>query len=245
MCAIQIKGFIPSSMLDWEGMLVSTVFLPRCNFRCPFCQNPDLVLSPSTLETVPLGVVLDFLADRKGWIEGVCITGGEPCLQEDLPDLCASLRGAGVRVKLDTNGSLPEALSGLMDEGLIDYVAMDVKAPLEPGPYRVATGVDDPGLLDRVLESIELIRLSGLEREFRTTVVPMMHGPDEVSRIAKSLEGEGRYVLQHFSPRDTLDPRFAALRPFTEEDMDGMLAAARRHVPGTIVRGAPAALDDA
>jgi pyruvate formate lyase activating enzyme len=243
--ALEIKGFIPSTMLDWEGMLASTLFLPRCNFRCPFCQNPDLVLNPSTLETVPLGVVLDYLADREGWVDGVCITGGEPCLHDDLPGLCASLKGAGVKVKLDTNGSMPGMLSGLMGEGLVDCVAMDIKAPLEPGPYRVATGVDDPRLLPAVLESLDILRSSDVDREFRTTVVPLMHGPSEVSLIAKSLAGEERYVLQHFSPRDTLDPRFAALKPFTEEHMENMLENARRYVPGTIVRGAPAGLDQA
>ena len=240
---LELKGFIPNTMLDWEGMLASTIFLPRCNFRCPFCHNPDLVLHPERLETVPLSAVKDYLAEREGWVDGVCITGGEPCLHDDLPELCASLKAEGVGVKLDTNGSIPEMLERLLADGLIDYVSVDVKAPLEPGPYRLATGVDREDLLELVERSIRTVRASGLEHEFRTTVVPMMHGPAEVGRIAEYLQGEKRYVLQHFSPRDTIDPRFSSLRPFTEEDMQNMLVQALRFVPGTVVRGAPAGLD--
>ena len=240
---LELKGFIPNTMLDWEGMLASTVFLPRCNFRCPFCQNPDLVLHPERLETVPLSAVKDYLAEREGWVDGVCITGGEPCLHDDLPELCVSLKAEGVGVKLDTNGSIPEMLERLLADGLIDYVSMDVKAPLEPGPYRLATGVDREDLLELVERSIRTVRASGLEHEFRTTVVPMMHGPAEVGRIAEYLRGEKRYVLQHFSPRDTIDPRFSSLRPFAEEDMQNMLEQALLFVPGTVVRGAPAGLD--
>ncbi len=237
---LEIKGFIPNTMLDWEGMLASTLFLPRCNFRCPFCQNADLVLRPERLDTVPFSVVADYLHEREGWIEGVCITGGEPCLHEDLAILCEQIKRQGARVKLDTNGSLPDRLGDLLAAGLLDYVAMDVKAPIEAGPYRVASGVDGPGVIDRVTESIEILSGSAVEHEYRTTVVPMMHGPAEVAKIAEYLKGEERFVLQHFRPGDTLDPRFAELKPFTDEDMRAMLAQARKYIPGTVVRGAPA-----
>lgn len=241
---LEIKGFIPNTMLDWEGMLASTIFLPRCNFRCPFCQNGELVLHPERLETVPFSVISDYLRDRSGWVDGVCITGGEPCLHDGLPGLCADLRAQGVKVKLDTNGSIPGVLESLLDDGLIDYVSMDIKAPLETGPYRIATGIDKADLVDLVRLSIDMLRSSGLEHEFRTTVVPLMHGPSEVARIAEQLEGEGRFVLQHFSPRDTLDPRFSALRPFTDEDMKAMLKQAQQYVPGATVRGAPASMSN-
>jgi pyruvate formate lyase activating enzyme len=241
---LEIKGFIPNTMLDWEGMLASTIFLPRCNFRCPFCQNAELVLHPERLETVPFSVISDYLRDRSGWVDGVCITGGEPCLHEGLPGLCADLRAQGIKVKLDTNGSIPGVLESLLDDGLIDYVSMDIKAPLETGPYRIATGIDKADLVDLVRLSIDMLRSSGLEHEFRTTVVPLMHGPSEVARIAEQLEGEGRFVLQHFSPRDTLDPRFSALRPFTDEDMKAMLKQAQQYVPGATVRGAPASMSN-
>jgi pyruvate formate lyase activating enzyme len=237
---VEIKGFIPNTMLDWEGMLASTLFLPRCNFRCPFCQNAELVLHPERLESVPFSEITAYLQERAGWVEGVCITGGEPCLHDGLGLLCEELRAQGVRVKLDTNGSMPDVVESLLDEGLIDFVSMDVKAPLEPGPYRIATGIDKPDLVEAVARTIDLLRASGLGHDFRTTVVPMMHGPAEVGKIAEYLRGESRFVLQHFSPRDTLDPRFSSLRPFTDEDMQLMLKQAQRFIPGTVVRGAPA-----
>lgn len=230
-------------MLDWEGMLASTVFLPRCNFRCPFCQNPDLVLHPERLETVTMDELREFLAEREGWIEGVCITGGEPCLHADLPEFCAQLKGLGLGVKLDTNGSIPGMLESLLGEGLVDYLAMDVKAPLEKGPYRIAAGNDGPDLLDLIWKSIEIIRSSGVAHEFRTTVVPLMHGPAEVAKIAEALSGDERLVLQNFSPKITLDPRFSELRPFTDEDMGKMLGEARVFVRDTVIRGAPVGLD--
>jgi pyruvate formate lyase activating enzyme len=241
---LEIKGFIPNTMLDWEGMLASTLFLPRCNFKCPFCQNPDLVLRPDRLESVPFSVVRDFIIEREGWIEGVCITGGEPCLHEDLPELCGRLKDLGVGVKVDTNGGFPGMLERLLNEGLADYIAMDVKAPLEPEPYRIATGVENPDMLESVRQSVEILRGSGVEREFRTTVVPLMHSPADVARIAEALEGEGRYALQHFSPKSTLDPRYAELKPFTDEDMQTMLEQAQRFIPGTVVRGAPQAMEE-
>lgn len=230
-------------MLDWEGMLASTLFLPGCNFRCPYCQNPDLVLHPERLPTQPFSRIREFIVEREGWIEGVCITGGEPCLHNDLPGLCRSIKELGVGVKLDTNGSFPEVLEGLLGEGLVDYVAIDIKAPLEPRAYRLATGVDRADLVDRVGRSIELARGSGVEHEFRTTVVPILHGPPEVAAIAELLEGEERFALQYFSPKSTIDPRYSSLKPFTEEDMEAMLASARRFVPGAQVRGAPAGME--
>jgi pyruvate formate lyase activating enzyme len=239
---LDIKGFIPNTMLDWEGMLASTIFLPRCNFRCPFCQNAELVLHPERLQSVPLSAITAYLADRAGWVEGVCITGGEPCLQEDLPELCTALKAEGTKVKLDTNGSIPEMLERLLMSGLIDYISMDVKAPLEPGPYRLATGNDDPDLLSRVMRSIEMVRTSELQHEFRTTVVPLMHGPEEVERIARHLKGEDRFVLQQFNPGDTLDPQFSSRRRISEEDMESILERARAHIPDVVLRGAPAGI---
>ena len=161
-------------------------------------------------------MVREYIIEREGWIEGVCITGGEPCMHDDLPELCGRLKDLGVGVKVDTNGGFPGMLELLLPKGLVDYVAMDIKAPLEPGRYRIATGVDRIDILDHVRRSIELIRSSDVKREFRTTVVPLMHSPSDVASIAEMLEGEERYALQHFSPKVTIDPRYAELRPFSD-----------------------------
>jgi pyruvate formate lyase activating enzyme len=121
---------------------------------------------------------------------------------------------------------------------------MDIKAPLEQGRYRIATGVDRPDTLDHVRRSIELIRSSDVQREFRTTVVPLIHSPSDVASIAEMLEGEERYMLQHFSPNATIDPRYAELKPFTQDDMQAMLEQAQRFIPNAAVRGAPQAMED-
>lgn len=243
MVNLEIKGFIPNTMLDWEGTLASTLFLPRCNFRCPFCQNPDLVLHPERLETVPFSLIEEYFIEREGWIDGACITGGEPCLHEDLPELCRKIKSLGIGVKVDTNGSMPEMLEALIMEGLVDFISMDIKASLEPGPYRVASGNNEPDLLRRIWESIKIIKGSSIEREFRTTVVPMMHGPSDIAVIAESIGEKEKYILQNFSPKETLDPRYSSLRPFTEDDMESMLEEARKFIPGTFARGAAAGMD--
>jgi pyruvate formate lyase activating enzyme len=165
-------------------------------------------------------------------------------MHDDLPELCGKLSDLGVGVKVDTNGCFPVMLELLLSEELVDYVAMDIKAPLEPARYRMATGVDRPDTIDNVLRSIELLRSADVEREFRTTVVPLMHSPSDVASIAEMLEGEKRYTLQHFSPKATIDPRYAQLKPFTEDDMQSMLEQAQRFVPGTVVRGAPQAMEE-
>lgn len=230
-------------MLDWEGMLASTIFLPLCNFRCPYCQNPELVLHPENLNSVPYSVLHEFFADRAGWIEGACITGGEPCVHKDLPEFCSKLKEEGIGVKLDTNGSFPEMLESLIDNELIDYVAMDIKAPLEEKAYKLASGNSSERLVESVDKSIDIIMNSGIEHEFRTTVVPMIHGPSEVEKIAEHIKDAQKYFLQYFSPKCTLNSRFSSLKPFTEEDMNSMLKAALAHFPGTSIRGAPAGMD--
>lgn len=241
--ALEIKGFIPNTMLDWEGMLASTVFLPRCNFRCPYCQNPELVLHPEELVSVPYSTLEEYFRKRKGWIEGVCITGGEPCLHKDLPELCLKIKEEDIGVKLDTNGSYPDMLKSLIKDGVIDYVAMDVKASLDQKAYCYSSGNSQENLVDLIKESINTIINSGIDHEFRTTVVPMIHTPTEIANIAQQIDGAKRYYLQYFSPKATLDPRFETLKPFTEEDMNGMLDAATTYFPGTSVRGAAAGMD--
>ena len=138
---MQIKGFLETSFVDWTGKICSVVFAPGCNFRCPFCHNHELVLQPHRFETVPEEYVLDRLSTFRGWIDGVCITGGEPTLQPDLKDFIRRLKKTGFEVKLDSNGTRPEVLTELAEEGLLDYVAMDVKGPLNHIDYSRASGV--------------------------------------------------------------------------------------------------------
>ncbi|MDD5748944.1 MAG: anaerobic ribonucleoside-triphosphate reductase activating protein [Actinomycetota bacterium] len=241
--AFDVKGYIPNTMLDWEGMLAATIFLPGCNFRCPYCQNPDLVLRWHELKSVPFELIQKHLSSHDGWIEGVCITGGEPCIHKDLPELCARIKDIKLGVKLDTNGSSPGMLERLIRDSLIDYVAMDVKAPLDPESYQKAIGIEDDDIVERILQSIELLKGSPIEHEFRTTVVPKIHGTAEVESIAASLAGEEKYYIQNFSSTKTLDDGFSNLKPFTEEDMDMMLERARTHIPGAKKRGTSSGME--
>lgn len=242
--SVGIKGFIPTSMLDWEGMIVSTIFLPRCDFRCPYCQNPDLVLRPDELPDTDMDELDTFLSERKGWIDGICVTGGEPCMHAGLGELLGWFKERDLGVKLDTNGSFPDRLSDLIDKDLIDYVAMDIKARLEVEPYSRSAGVDMEDMLQRVRDSIALLRGSGVAHEFRTTVVPTIMEGDDVVAIARYIEGERVYALQNFAPGDTLDPDFSDLKPFTAEELESMRSAAEPYVESCVVRGAVAGVGE-
>ncbi len=208
----EIKGFLETSFVDWPGRLAAVLFLPHCNFRCPYCHNHRLVCAPETLATLSLERVLARLDGFRDWIDGVCVTGGEPTLQPGLAALLGRLREAGWPVKLDTNGSQPEVLAALLRKRLLAAVALDVKAPLEAIPYRRNAGVGaDPGA---VRASLELLAASDLPLEVRTTVHPRLLSRDEVVRLAASvgaaLAGAGRrdgvsFRLQRCRVEDALE----------------------------------------
>ena len=225
---LRLKGFMDLSLVDWDGHVVCVLFTPGCNFRCPFCYNVDLVLRPHELPDVPLQKVVDYL-ENDGWgIDGVVVTGGEPTLWPDLPELCATFKEMGLGVKLDTNGTSPGMLERLVGSRLVDYVAMDVKAPLTPERYSAACGVDARPFLPEVRRSIEfLLGSKSVDYEFRTTIVPTLHGPGDVRAICKAIRGCKRYVLQAFKPLGpTIDPAFSSLRPPTEEELKPFLEEA-------------------
>jgi pyruvate formate lyase activating enzyme len=230
---MDVKGFIDSSFVDWDGKVSSVVFLPYCNFRCPFCHNVNLVLNPEKIETIPLEWILDQLERQKDWIDGVCITGGEPTLHSGLPELCSKIKKLGFQVKLDTNGTNPEMLKALIDQRLVDYVAMDVKAPLTPEKYSKATGVNTEQLLTKVQESIKLLIDSKLDYEFRTTVVPTIHTQEDIQQICQSITGCEKYVLQKFDVtigNEVIDKDLLS-KSISEEEMDKLLAVAQKYVP--------------
>jgi pyruvate formate lyase activating enzyme len=215
-----IKGFIEVSFSDWPGKMAAVLFLPSCNFRCPYCQNHELVLLPGKYPDYPFPEILEKLRRQKGWIDGVCISGGEPTLHPWLPGLIRDLKAAGgeaLRMKLDTNGSHPETLKALIDEGLLDYVALDIKGPLEENRYAAAAGISlrQKGL-SRIQESIEILLAGKVEYEFRTTVVPTLIAEEEVYTLARQLKGARRYTLQNFSSRDPLQESFKNTPPFDE-----------------------------
>jgi len=209
------------------------LFAGGCNFRCPYCQNSGLVLHPESLPEINPADVFQLLRRRRGLVDGVVITGGEPTLHGSLEDFLRKLKELGLATKLDTNGYRPQVLRELLEQGLLDYVAMDIKAP--PAKYSLAAGV--PIDLRRIEESIGLILSSGIEHEFRTTVVPGIVAPEDIEEMAKIIAGARKCVLQQFRPQGTLDPRFEEVAPYPAQTLQEIARTAGRWIEQTAVRG--------
>jgi pyruvate formate lyase activating enzyme len=191
------------------------------------------------VETVPFERVEDYLKKQKDWIDGVCITGGEPMLHDDLPDICSKLKEMGFLVKVDTNGTNPMMVKELMDRGLIDYIAVDIKAPLTVEKYSKATGINAEKLLGKVKETVKILLRSEMDYEFRTTVVPTLHEGEDIMEICDGIKGCRKYVLQKFDVslgKTTIDPEFSKLKPFTDEEMKTFLTIAQESLSSVKLR---------
>lgn len=227
---LRLAAWQPASMLDWPGRLAATVFVRGCPFRCAFCHNPDLLAPGQDDDLAPL---LEHLERKAGWIDGVAITGGEPTSDPALLPFLRMLRDLGLPIKLDTNGGRPDVLAQILDERLVDMVAMDVKTV--PERYDALTGLSGSG--EAVLASVSLVIASQVQHEFRTTAWPGALTLDDLPRIASALRGGQRYVIQQFRPERTLDPSAGAVLPFRSDALHEAARACSYHLP-TIVRGA-------
>lgn len=229
---MEIHGFQKTTLLDFPGHVAATVFVGGCNFRCPFCHNGLLVLDPESQPIIAEEEVLAYLEKRRGVLEGVCITGGEPTLQKDLASFLRKLKDLGYLVKLDTNGYRPEVLKELLSQGLLDYVAMDVKSSLTN--YDAAIGV--PSLeQERVLESIWLLKNCAIPYEFRTTVVKGIHRMEDIEEIGRLLQGCKAYYLQGFRESDTVIGK--GYEAFSVQEMEKMAEIARKYIHRVELRG--------
>ncbi len=227
---MNVQGYQKLTLLDFPGRVACTVFTGGCNLRCPFCHNASLVLTPregANLEEE----VLSYLEGRKGILEGVCITGGEPLLQPDLSLFVKKVKNMGFSVKLDTNGSAPDALVALLATGDIDYIAMDIKSA--PDSYETAIGKDFP--IECFLRSAQIIRSSGIPYEFRTTLVKGIHKVCHMEGIGKWLAGEENYFLQGFVDSGNL--LGSGFEPFTPKEMKEFLETIRIYIPKAKLRG--------
>lgn len=223
---------IETSLIDWEGKIVSTLFVPSCNFRCPYCYNCDLILHPENFPDISHREVNNYLLERKDFIDGICMSGGEPTLYPDLSAYFKGIKGKDFLIKLDTNGTNPKLLKNLIDFGLVDYIAMDIKSSLDFDNYSRAAGIKDKMMLEKVKESIELIMNSKIDYEFRTTVVPLLHSEETIVKIARYISGAKKYVLQNFSPLEkTLEPSFQKIKPYSDEKIQELSEKARKYVP--------------
>jgi len=230
---VEIKGIEKFSSRDFPGHISSTIFLGGCTFRCPYCHNSELVLRPETIPSMDADFFLSYLDGRKGWLEAVCFTGGEPLLHEDLEDIIRVVRERDLLVKLDTNGSFPARLEALLAAGLLDWVAMDVKAPLERYREVTRSNID----LERIVRSADLLRTSGVKHTFRTTVVPGLVGKEDVVRIGEWLNGAAHYLIQQFVPQTTIDPAYLEVVPFSRAELEDIAAAAKPYFGEVRVEG--------
>jgi len=230
---VEIKGLEKFAPLDFPGFISSTIFLGGCNFRCPYCHNADLVLQPESLATMPLDYFVSYLDSRQGWLEAVCISGGEPLLQEDLEVLCRVIKDRNLLVKVDTNGSFPERLGELIGKKLVDCVAMDVKAPLRRYTQVTRSAVAE----ENIARSIEIIRTAGLPYMFRTTVVPGLVGEEDLIEIAALLKGAQTFQIQQFSTRNPIDRNYLQVKPYEIEEIDKMAKMVRPYFGEVRIEG--------
>ena len=224
---IQIGGLQKTTLIDYPGKIACTAFTIDCPFRCPFCHNLELVL-PELIEKQPRisqKEFFNFLKEKKRLLEGVCITGGEPCANSDLPEFCQKIKEVGFLVKLDTNGYDPEMVKKLIGEKLIDYVALDVKAPKEK--YGKLIGIENEVFVAKIVKNIEkmveILKEGKIDYEFRTTVIPTLLEKEDILKIGKWLSSLSpgqklpKYYLQNFRPEKTIDPKFEKIKPYPQE----------------------------
>jgi pyruvate formate lyase activating enzyme len=230
---MNIKGFQGTSLLDYPGRLASLIFFGGCNLTCPFCHNPALVLEPDAYPDYPPEALLDELRERRKFIDGVVVSGGEPTLERYLAVLLREVKALGLSVKLDTNGLAPAVLEKLLAEGLVDYLALDLKtAParyreLHPGPVNIAD----------LCRSAALVAKSGVDYEFRTTCVPGFVEEGDIREIGALIRGGKRWVLQQFVPRHALDESLHEIEPHSPELIRAFAELANGYVSEVGVRG--------
>ena len=229
---IKISGIQKLTLLDFPEHTACTLFVPNCNFRCPFCHNSELLLD--NVEFYDEAEIFAFLKKRAGVLEGVCITGGEPTIYTDLDRFIADVKRLGYLVKLDTNGFLPDRLNALIADGLLDYIAMDIKN--SPEPYAETVGLPyDRFDVTPIERSIDIIMKSGVPYEFRTTVVTELFDETSIAGAAKMIAGADKYFLQSFVMRDTVPSK--RLTPPQRVVMSRYLDIVRRYVPTASIRG--------
>ncbi len=226
---MKIGGIQKFSTVDYPGYAVASIFTIGCNMRCGYCHNPELVLPEQYVGEIPEDEILEFLSSRIGLLDGVAISGGEPTMQPDLPEFIRKLKAMGFRVKLDTNGTNPDMVAMLIDEHLVDCIAMDIKGPLEKYVQIAARPVD----LVAIQRSVALIKT--VDHEFRTTIVRSQLEPEDFESIGRLVEGARRFALQHFTPGATVSPTFRHESSFAHDEMELARRTISRYVAECVV----------
>ena len=229
---MQIHGFQKTTLLDFPGYVASTVFCGGCNFRCLYCHNRDLVLHSGEMPLISEEEVFAHLKRRKGILDGVCITGGEPTLQPDLEDFIRKVKELGLKVKLDTNGYCPDVLMNLCKKNLVDYVAMDIKGT--PEQYEKITGVK-PWDFNKIQASVYFLMSGEVPYEFRTTVVKELHTPEDLQKISQWISGARPYYLQNY--RDSEQVMQRGFHGYEPEQLKQICEIVQKKIPVAQVRG--------
>lgn len=229
---MKIGGLQKVSLIDYPGKISAILFTRGCNFRCGYCHNPELVEPRLYQACLPQKDVMDFLKTRKGKLDAVTITGGEPTIQEDLISVVREIRKMGFALKLDSNGSRPDVLESLLRKRLIDYIALDIKAPYDKYSDVAGAKVD----IDLVRESLRLVIHAGIQHEFRTTVVASLLSPDDIDAMAQAIVGAKRYVLQKFQPARTLVEKFSLDQTYSDEVFLRLGKKLEKKIPCVVVR---------
>jgi pyruvate formate lyase activating enzyme len=229
---MKIGGLQKVSLIDYPGLICASVFLQGCNFKCPYCHNPELVDPQLFHPCIKENDVLEFLNTRKGKLDAVTITGGEPTIQDDLAPFIKKIKKMGFAVKLDTNGSQPQVIKTLLDEKLLDFIAMDIKAPLEK--YKNVVKV--PVNVDSIKESIRLILKSKITHEFRTTIAQSQLEEKDILQIAKLISGAKSYVLQKFVPVKVLEKKFLKEKSYPDEKFQKIKKHLENNIDSVLIR---------
>ncbi len=228
---MDFAGLTRQSLTDYPGEVAAVLFTRGCNFRCPYCHNPQLVFNDGKkVPSITLEEVLEFLEQRKNFIDAVVISGGEPTLHRELPGWIRRIKETNCLVKLDTNGTNTAMIKELLEEKLLDYIALDIKAPMDYKKYQKSCIKITAAEFFNIRNTIHLLQNSPVYAEFRTTIVPVIHKAEDIVAIARYLEGSARYTLQQFNPRITLDHKFQSVRPYSQKTMEQIAEQCRPYI---------------
>jgi pyruvate formate lyase activating enzyme len=227
-----IGGLQKFSLIDYPGKTCAIIFTRGCNFRCRYCHNPELVIPQKYTPEIPLSQIYDFLQSRRNKLDAVSITGGEPTLHLDLIEMIKKIKKMGYLVKLDSQGSRPEILEIIISNIMVDYFAMDVKAPLEDYSKIMGWQVSP----EKLKRSINLIMNSGIEYEFRTTIVRSLTSKDDLRKIAQTIKGAEKYYLQRFIPTKLNDPSLIKESSYTDDELKALAKELKKYVKKCDVR---------
>lgn len=231
--SLGIKGFTPTSLIDWPGKIAAVIFLPGCSFRCHYCYNPEFIENPESIADFDDRVIFDYLEHKKNWLDGVVMLGGEPTIHPNFFKIVKKIKKIDLGVAVHTNGTSPQILKKLLKEKLLDFIAMDIKAPLED--YQKVINVEFSPI--SIIESVNIIKNSGIDYEFRTTVVPGLIGKEEIKKIGKWLSGAKKFFIQQFKPEKTLNLKFKKIEPYKIPELEELKKIAEPFFEIVEIRG--------